>query len=196
MIASVSGEVALRRPGEVVIETAGGIGYRLLVSAATLAAVPPAGQETTLHTHLIVRDDGMHLYGFAGEPERDLFLMLIGVQNVGPKVALAVLSGGPPRELLCAIASGDSDRFQAVPGVGKRTAERIIVELREKVAASVSPGGGDEISVRRASDDPRTVAREALVGLGFTPVEVDGLLDKAGAGTAEELITGALKAAR
>jgi Holliday junction DNA helicase RuvA len=196
VIAFVSGEVALRRPGEVVIETAGGIGYRLTVSAETLRAVPPAGQETSLHAHLIVRDDQMHLYGFAGEPERDLFLMLVGVQNVGPKVALAVLSGGPPRELLRAIAAGDSDRFQAVPGVGKRTAERIIVELREKVAASVSPLGGEEIAVRRASDDPRALAREALVGLGFAPAEVDSLLEEAGEGTAEELIAGALRAAR
>jgi holliday junction DNA helicase RuvA len=196
MIASVSGEVAVRRPGGVVIETAGGVGYRLAVSAETLAAVPPAGHETSLHSHLIVRDDGMHLFGFAGEPERDLFLMLIGVQNVGPKVALAVLSGGPPRELLRAIANGDSARFQAVPGVGKRTAERIIVELREKVTASVSPQAADEIIVRRASDDPRALAREALVGLGFTPDEVDSMLDEAGGDTAEELITGALKASR
>ena len=196
MIASVSGEVALRRPGQLVIETSGGVGYRLHVSAETLAAVPPAGHETSLHTHLIVRDDGMQLFGFAGEPERDLFLMLIGVQNVGPKVALAILSGGPPRELLRAIASGDSARFQAAPGVGKRTAERIIVELREKVTASVSPQAADEIVVRRASDDPRALAREALVGLGFNPAEVDSMLDEAAGASAEELIAGALRAAR
>ena len=90
----------------------------------------------------------MHLFGFATKSERELFLMLIGVQSVGPKVALAVLSGGTPRELLNAIASGDTARFQAVPGIGKRTAERIIVELREKVAGKVS----DEIVVRRTPD--------------------------------------------
>ena len=100
--------------------------------------------------------------------------MLIGVQGVGPKVALAVLSGGTPRELLNAIAAGDAARFQAVPGIGKRTAERIIVELREKVAGEVS----DEIVVRRtATDDPRTLAREGLLGLGFSPQEADELLD-------------------
>ncbi|MFL5865898.1 MAG: Holliday junction branch migration protein RuvA, partial [Thermoleophilaceae bacterium] len=82
-----------------------------------------------MHAHLVLRDDGIQLYGFASETERDLFLMLIGVQGVGPKVALAVLSGGSSRELLSAIAAGDSARFQAVPGIGKRTAERIIVEL-------------------------------------------------------------------
>jgi holliday junction DNA helicase RuvA len=119
--------------------------------------------------------------------------MLIGVQSVGPKVALAVLSGGTPRELLNAIASGDSSRFQAVPGIGKRTAERIIVELREKVAGKAS----DEIVVRRTpSDDPRTLARDGLLGLGFTPQEADGLLDKAEGETPEELIAGALKGAR
>ena len=192
MIASVSGDVAVRRPGEVVIETAGGVGYRLAVSAGTLATVPGVGGQASLQSHLILRDDGMHLFGFATESERDLFLMLIGVQNVGPKVALAVLSGGAPRELLSAIASGDSARFQAVPGIGKRTAERIIVELREKVAGAAS----DEITITRASDDPRAIAREGLVGLGFEPTEADGLLDAADGDTPEELIAAALKAAR
>ena len=192
MIAFVSGEVAIRRPGEVVVDTAGGVGYRLAVSAETLAAVPGAGREVSLHTHLILRDDGMHLFGFATEAERDLFLMLIAVQNVGPKVALAVLSGGSPRELLAAIATGDAARFQAVPGIGKRTAERIIVELKEKVAGAVS----DEIVISRASDDPRSIAREGLVGLGFEPSEADELLDSAAGDTPEQLISEALKAAR
>ena len=191
MIASVRGEVLVRRPGEVVVDCAG-VGYRLAVSTGTLAAVPGAGKPVTLHSHLIKRDDGMHLFGFATASERDLFLMLIGVQNVGPKVALAVLSGGAPRELLNAIATGDSARFQAVPGVGKRTAERIIVELRERVAGAVS----DEITITRASDDPLTIAREGLMGLGFELAEAEGLLDGAEGDTAEELIAAALKAAR
>ena len=123
-----------RLPGEVVIEAAG-VGYRLAVSSETLSARAARGRAGhAAHAHLVLRDDGMHLYGFSTEAERELFLMLIGVQGVGPKVALAVLSGGAPRELLNAIASGDTARFQAVPGIGKRTAERIIVELREKVA--------------------------------------------------------------
>jgi Holliday junction DNA helicase RuvA len=155
--------------------------------------VPAAGEQARLFAHLILRDDGMQLYGFATQAERELFLMLIGVQSVGPKVALAVLSGGTPRDLLNAIASGDSARFQAVPGIGKRTAERIIVELREKVAGKVS----DEIVVRRAaSDDPRSLAREGLLGLGFTPQEADGLLDKTEGDSPEDLIAGALRGAR
>ena len=192
MIASVRGAVVSRLPGDVVIEAAG-VGYRLSVSSETLAAVPRAGEQATLLTHLVLRDDGMHLYGFSSEAERELFLMLIGVQGVGPKVALAVLSGGAPRELLNAIASGDTARFQAVPGIGKRTAERIIVELREKVAGKVT----DDIVVRRtASDDPRTLAREGLLGLGFTPQEADGMLDTVAGDTPEDLISEALKAAR
>ena len=192
MIASVRGEVLTRLPGGVVIEAAG-IGYRLAVSSETLRHVPAVGREARLLAHLVLRDDGIHLYGFAAEAERELFLLLIGVQGVGPKVALAVLSGGSPRELLNAIASGDSARFQAVPGIGKRTAERIIVELREKVAGRAT----DDIVVRRsASDDPRTLAREGLVGLGFAPQEADGLLDGATGDTPEDLIAEALRAAR
>ena len=192
MIASVRGEVRTRLPGEVVVEAAG-IGFRLAVSAETLRRVPAVGAEVRLLSHLVLRDDGMHLYGFASESERELFLMLIGVQSVGPKVALAVLSGGSPRELLNAIASGDAARFQAVPGIGKRTAERIIVELREKVAGKAT----DEIVVRRmATDDPRTLAREGLLGLGFSPQEADGLLDEAAGETPEDLIATALRAAR
>ena len=191
MIASVRGEVLLRRPNEVVLDC-GGVGYRLAVSAGTLAAVPAAGGEASLHAHLIWRDDGLHLYGFATEAERELFLMLIGVQNVGPKVALAVLSGGSPRELLNAIAADDSARFQAVPGIGKRTAERIIVELRERVAGTAT----DEIVVSRTSDDPRALAREGLLGLGFAAQEADDLIAAVSGETPEELIAEALRAAR
>ena len=144
MIALISGRVAVRRPDHVIVDC-GGVGYRLAVSAETLRHVPAIGNEVSLHTHLVVRDDALALYGFASETERDLFLMLLGVQTVGPKMAIAVLSGAPPRELLAAVAAGDVSRLRA-PGVGKRTAERIIVELREKVAATVAE---DEISVTR-----------------------------------------------
>ena len=138
MIALVSGSVAVRRADHVVIDC-GGVGYKLAVSAETLRHVPAVGRQVLLHAHLVVRDDALALYGFATEEERELFLMLLNVQSVGPKVALAVLSGGPPRELLAALAAGDAARLQAVPGIGKRTAERIIVELREKVGASLLP---------------------------------------------------------
>jgi Holliday junction DNA helicase RuvA len=186
MIASVRGKVIVRRPDAVVVEC-GGVGYRLAVSAHTLQKVPASGKEAFLHSHLIMRDDAMQLYGFASEDERELFLLLLSVQGVGPKVALAVLSGGTTGELLNAIAAGDAKRFQAVPGIGKRTAERIIVELREKV------GAGDSIVVMRA-DDPRGLARDGLVGLGFTIQEAERLLANAEGESAEELIEAALRA--
>ena len=190
MIALVRGEVAVRRPDHVVV-LAGGVGYRLSVSAETLRHVPAVGRETTLHAHTILRDDAIALFGFATEEERDLFLLLLGVQAVGPKVALAVLGGGPPRELLSAIATGDAARFQAVPGIGKRTAERIIVELREKV------GDGDAapITITRG-DDPRRLARDGLVELGYAPAEAESLLAGAEGDSAEDLLAAALRGAR
>ena len=194
MIALVSGSVAVRRADHVVVEC-GGVGYKLAVSAETLRHVPAVGREVLLHSHLVVRDDALALYGFATEEERELFLMLLSVQSVGPKVALAVLSGGPPRELLAVLAAGDAARLQAVPGIGKRTAERIIVELREKVGASHVGGDGITISITRG-DDPRALARAGLLGLGYSAVEVDELLDGATGDRAEDLIAGALRSAR
>jgi len=191
VIALISGVVAVRRADHVVVDC-GGVGYRLAVSGETLKHVPAVGLEVVLHSHLVVRDDALALYGFATEDERELFLMLLGVQSVGPKVALAVLSSAPPRELLGAVARGDVARLQATPGVGKRTAERIVVELREKVV-SVIPG--DPISVRR-SDDPTALARDALLGLGYSSAEAEELLDGAPGASTEELIAHALRSAR
>jgi Holliday junction DNA helicase RuvA len=193
VIAIVRGEVAVRRADHVVVQT-GGVGYRLAVSAETLRKTPAVGKTVTLHSHLIVRDDALALFGFASEEERDLFLALIGVQSVGPKVALAVLGGGTPRDLVGVLASGDSARLQAVPGIGKRTAERIIVELREKFATVA--GDEPEIVVTR-TDDPRRLARDGLVELGFTIVEADELLrDAPDDDTPEAFIAYALRAAR
>jgi Holliday junction DNA helicase RuvA len=192
MIAMVSGTVAVRRADHVVVDT-GGVGYRLAVSAETLRHVPAVGKSVVLHTHLVVRDDALALYGFASEEERELFLMLIAVQSVGPKVALAVLSGGAPRDLLAALAAGDTARLQAAPGVGKRTAERIIVELREKVGASATVPA---VLAGARSDDPRVQARDGLLGLGYSAAEVDQLLDGAEGDRPEDLIAYALRTAR
>ncbi len=108
-------------------------------------------------------------------------------------MALAVLSGGPPRELLGAVAGGDTARLQAVPGIGKRTAERIVVELREKVGV---PDPDDAIVITRGAEDPRSLAREALLGLGYTPVEADSLLREVAGDTPEDLVAAALREAR
>jgi Holliday junction DNA helicase RuvA len=192
VIAFVAGEVAVRRPDHVVIETASGVGYRLSVSGETLRHVPAVGRTVSLHSHLVVRDDALQLYGFATEEERDLFLLLIGVQSVGPKMALAVLSGGTPRELIGVVAAGDVKRLQAVPGIGKRTAERIVVELKEKVGAEAPD---DVFTVTRA-DDARTLARDGLVDLGWSETEAESLLTGLEGDTPEALIQAALKAAR
>ena len=192
MIAMVSGTVAVRRADHVVVDC-GGVGYRLAASAETLRHVPAVGKSVVLHSHLVVRDDALALYGFATEEERELFLMLIAVPSVGPKVALAVLSGGPPRELLAAVAAGDTARLQAAPGVGKRTAERIIVELREKVGASATV---PTVLAAVRTEDPRALARDGLLGLGYSAVEVDQLLDGAEGDRPEDLIAYALRTAR
>lgn len=193
MIAFVSGEVVSRREDYVVLLSSGGVGYHLAVSAETLSHVPAVGESISLHCHLVARDDSIALFGFSSEEERARFLMLLGVQGVGPKVALALLSGGPPRELASALASGDVARLQSVPGIGKRTAERILVELREKIIALSGDDG--EITVTRG-DDPRRIARDGLVELGFTMQEADGFVAGAQGESAEDLLQSALKAAR
>jgi Holliday junction DNA helicase RuvA len=191
MIAAVRGEVMVRRPDHVVID-AGGVGYRLNVSAETLKAVPAAGSEAFLHAELIAREDSLSLFGFASEEERDLFGQLVSVSGVGPKVAIATLSGGPARELLRAIAAGDAKRFQATPGIGKRTAERIIVELREKVAGALEQ---EVVLGASAEEDPRSLARDGLVNLGYAPLEAEQLLDGIDGADAEELLATALRKA-
>lgn len=193
MIALVAGEVAVRRGDHVVVLCAG-VGYKLTVSAETLRQVPAVGREVTLHAHLAVRDDALTLYGFATEQERDLFLLLLDVPSIGPKVAMGVLSGGSPRELLAAVAAGDTTRLQALPGIGKRTAERIVVELRERAGAEEA--ASRPTPVAEDPDEPRSLARDALVGLGFSVQEASALVDAAKGETPEVLISEALKQAR
>jgi Holliday junction DNA helicase RuvA len=191
MIAAVKGEVMVRRPDHVVID-ANGVGYRLTVSSETLKSVPAAGHDTFLHAELIAREDSLALYGFSSEEERDLFRLLITVSGVGPKVAIATLSGGGTRDLLRAIAAGDAKRFQAVPGIGKRTAERIIVELREKVAGTLE----EEVAAAVVGEgDARALARDGLVNLGYAPLEAEQLLDGLDGEDPQELLAGALRKA-
>jgi Holliday junction DNA helicase RuvA len=191
MIAAVRGDVMVRRADHVVVD-AGGVGYRLAVSAETLKAVPATGREIFLHAELIAREDSLALYGFSSEEERDLFRLLISVSGIGPKVAIAALSGGSARDLLRAIAAGDAKRFQAVPGIGKRTAERIIVELREKVAGALE----EEVMVAGVEGgDARSLARDGLVNLGYAPLEAEQLLDGVDGDEPQELVAAALRKA-
>jgi holliday junction DNA helicase RuvA len=191
VIAAVRGEVMVRRPDHVVIDAAG-VGYRLTVSSETLKAVPAAGNDAFLHAELISREDSLALYGFSSEEERDLFRLLVTVSGVGPKVAIATLSGGIARDLLRAIAAGDAKRFQAVPGIGKRTSERIIVELREKVAGALE----EEVALAGAEDgNPRTLARDGLVNLGYAPLEAEQLLEGVEGSEPQDLVAAALRKA-
>jgi holliday junction DNA helicase RuvA len=191
VIAAVRGEVMVRRSDHVVIDAAG-VGYRLTVSSETLKAVPATGRDAFLHAELISREDSLSLYGFSSEEERDLFRLLITVSGVGPKVAIATLSGGTARDLLRAIAAGDAKRFQAVPGIGKRTSERIIVELREKVAGALE----EEVALAGAEEgDPRSLARDGLVNLGYAPLEAEQLLDGVEGTEPEDLVAAALRKA-
>ena len=192
MIALIRGEVAIRRSDHVVV-LCGGVGYRMAVSSETLRHVPAVGGDTTLHAHMVVRDDALLLHGFHSEQERDLFLMLLSVQAVGPKVAVAVLSSGSLRELLSSIAGADAARFQAVPGIGKRTAERIIVELREKVGVDSEV---ESLGIVGRSSGPRALAHEGLLALGYNSMEAEELLRHLDGDSAEELIAGALRTAR
>ena len=197
MIDLLQGELAVRGSDHVVV-LCSGVGYRAAVSAQTLQRMPSRGDTVRLHTHLISREDTLTLYGFHSEHERELFQMLLTVQAVGPKVALAVLSATPPPELVVVLAAGDADRLRAVPGIGKRTAERIIVELREKVAPlqAGTPTRVPLVARRGAPASPLTLARAGLVELGYAAEEADELLADADGESAEELISSALRLAR
>jgi Holliday junction DNA helicase RuvA len=175
MIASVSGTVQARRPDHVVIDCQG-VGYRMSVSSKTLEQVSAAGQRASLLAHMILKDDGIQLYGFGTEAERELFLRLISVSGIGPKMALTALSGSSVSELRKAIAAGDAKRFQVVPGIGRKTAERVIVELREAIAQELE---GEAREAPGAIDSPRGLARHGLVGLGYDVAEAESMLEAA-----------------
>ena len=168
MIASLRGKPVVRTPEGLILDV-GGVGYLVHATPRALARADGAA-ETTLPTYLAVREDALQLFGFADEPERDLFVHLLAVNGIGPKVALAVVSGSPAPELRRAIALSDAGRFQAIPGIGKKTAERIVLELKERLADEAVP-----ISFA-AGTQPHVVARDALVELGYSPADAERAL--------------------
>jgi len=167
MISRLRGSPVGRTPDGLVVDV-GGVGYLVAATPSVLRRAD-GGREITVETYLHVREDALQLYGFADADERDLFVRLLGVNGIGPKVALAVVSSGPANELRRAIALDDPARFQVIPGIGKKTAERIVLELKESIGdvieASVASSGTGEL-----------VARDALVELGYTVMEAERAL--------------------
>jgi Holliday junction DNA helicase RuvA len=188
MISRLRGRAVARSADGVVIDV-GGVGYSVAATQSALAKAK-RGREVTLETYLHVREDTLQLYGFAEAAERELFEHLLSVSGVGPKVALAIVSGSRPDELRRAIAIEDTARFEAIPGIGKKTAQRVVLELKEKLAGSA---GGDVAELERA---PHLVARDALVELGYSIAEAEQALAATDVGLPpEERVREALRAA-
>ncbi|HET8725539.1 MAG TPA: Holliday junction branch migration protein RuvA [Anaeromyxobacteraceae bacterium] len=195
MIARLDGVIVEKRDGAAVVDV-NGVGYLVHVSASSLAALPE-GERVRLRTYTHVREDALDLFGFATEEEEAVFRELIGVKNVGPRAAQNILSGIEPRELAAAVASGDVARLTRVPGVGKKTAERLVVELKEKLATLA------------LAASPRTAARpggvaeqleQALIGLGYRPQQaaqaVEALAGEIEGASLDVLLREALKRLR
>ncbi|MDQ3671501.1 MAG: Holliday junction branch migration protein RuvA [Actinomycetota bacterium] len=191
MISRLRGTPAGRTPDGLVLDV-GGVGYLVAATPSALRRAADAS-EVTLETYLHVREDALQLYGFAEPAERELFLHLLGVSGIGPKVALAVVSSAPPDELRRAIALRDPARFQAIPGIGKKTAERIVLELEEKL------GSEDVVSIQALPSAPTSshvVARDALVELGYSVIEAEQALARTDPDlSAEERVREALRSA-
>lgn len=189
MIAFLTGRVAGKGASSALLDV-GGVGYRLLMSTRSLSSLPAEGDTVTIHTYLHVREDELTLYGFENDDERSLFETLIGVSGVGPKLALAVLSALRPDALRAAVAADDVAVLSSVPGVGKKTAQRVALELKDKL---------DLPDLALAGRGPHPVAaaeaRDALLAMGFTAAEAAAALRGADDGsTAEQLLKSALKA--
>ncbi len=174
MIASLRGRVTATAAGTTVLDV-GGVGYRLATtaSAARLAA-GAAGGEVTLLTYLHVREDTLALFGFASEAERVLFELLLGVSGVGPKAALAIVSGYAPDQIRRAVQAGDYALFTSIPGIGRRTAERVVIDLKDKMGGLAAVAAGSDAA--DAGSDDHTAARDALVGLGMSVAEAEAAL--------------------
>ncbi len=167
MIGRLRGTLVSRGAESVVLEV-GGVGYEVLITPAGLAALPGVGEDIVLHTHLHVREDVLTLFGFVDEQQRAWFRILLGAPGVGPKVAQAVLATLEPDELLAAIAGEDVDALTLVPGIGKRSAQKMILELKPKVGAGEMMGSAEPTDATRV--------REALEQLGYTPAETKEIL--------------------
>lgn len=170
MIGKLTGRLLEKHPPQIVLE-AGGVGYELDVPMSTLYVLPQLGETVALHTHLTIREDAHLLYGFATRTERDTFRILIRVTGIGPKIGLALLSGMSAEELASAIEGEDVACLSRVPGIGKKTAERLVLELRGKLAATSAPGNRSPVGSRTAEAAPHQDITHALLALGYNERE-------------------------
>lgn len=194
MIGHLRGRLVRKAPPALIVDV-GGVGYELEAPMSTFYRLPEVGSEVELHTHLVVREDAHLLYGFSTENERRLFRDLLRVTGIGPKIGLALLSGMDVDTFLFCVEAQDVDALTRIPGIGRKTAERLLIEMRDRIRAL-----GQMPSATPRIDQPAGAQAEAfaaLVALGYRPAEVTRLLksvDNEGAGT-EELIRRALQAA-
>lgn len=174
MIDRLTGTVLAKSPEGVALDVSG-VGFWVEASAITLGDLPPVGERVTIFTHLHVREDALQLYGFSSVEERDVFRLLLGVSKIGPKLALAVLSSWRVQELKRAIAREDVGLLASVPGIGRKTAERLVLELREKMGDFAGREAAASSSVGHP-DSSFSLARAALVELGYGVQEAERLL--------------------
>jgi len=194
MIARLSGELVYKALDHVVVDT-GGVGYRLFVSLSTFYALPDSGQ-VALHVHTHVKEDALTLYGFLKMDEKAMFSLLISVSGVGPKLAINILSNIPARDLQGSLAEGNVKRLSSVPGIGKKTAERLILELKDKVEAVASDGVTPGTESAGAKKLPHDDALSALVNLGYKENlarKALEALETSPDANLEEILKGALK---
>jgi len=196
MIGRLSGTLLEKNPPALLVDVHG-VGYEVDVPMSTFYGLPDTGSTVELHTHFIVREDAQLLYGFATRNERSLFRALLKVNGVGAKVALSILSGMTADEFFSCVAQADVTALTRVPGIGKKTAERLLVELKDKVDALA--GGSVQAGLPVESEtSARVQAEEALQALGYKPAEAKKLLDKTAAdgGSVEEMIRAALRSVK
>ena len=193
MIGSLTGKIVIKAPPQLLLEV-GGVGYELEAPMSTFYGLPSVGETTRLLTHLVVREYAHILYAFGSLEERRLFRHLLKVQGVGPRIALAILSGTTVEGFAACVLAGDASALTKIPGVGRKTAERLVIEMRDRLESDqTNPTVAAEMSVA----GPEGEAFSALVALGYKPAEATRLIKAVGAGatSTEDLIRKALQGA-
>ncbi len=194
MIATIRGNLLLKSPNSIIVDV-GGVGYQIFIPLSTFYRLPDKGEKIVINTYTHMTDDSIRLYGFLESEEKDIFLSLIGVSGIGPKLALCILSGIPPDDLVSAIKNRDITRLHSIPGIGRKTAERLVLELRDKL---IKRGTRNEERETRAGDSHYDDALSALINLGYRKDSAEKALRTAlsqlnNASSVEEVIKESLK---